>query len=66
MTYSVSKTFRIHHDDGLFYQFRDEGDGCVEVSYYEIINGAETKKGTSLYIPQDCIELFINTLEKMK
>ena len=67
MTYAITKKFRIHHEeDGWFYQFTDDGEGCIEVEYYEEIGGAETKQGSSFSIPKDCISQFINVLEQMR
>jgi hypothetical protein len=66
MNYSITKEFRIHHEDGWFYQFTDDGDGCIEVEYYEVIDGAETQEGSSFSIPKDCISQFINVLEQLK
>lgn len=66
MTYSIIKKFRIFHEDGWFYQFTDDGEGCIEVEYYELIANTETKKGTSFHIPKDCIQNFIDTLEQLK
>lgn len=67
MTYAITKKFRIHHgEDGWFYQFTDDGEGCIEVEYYEVIDGAETKQKSSFHIPKDCISQFINVLEQLK
>lgn len=68
MTYSITKTkkIRIHHEDGWFYQFNDDGEGCIEVEYYELIDNTEIKKGNSFYIPNDCISQFISVLEELK
>jgi hypothetical protein len=66
MNYSITKEFRIHHEDGWFYQFTDDGEGCIEVEYYEVIGGVETKQGSSFSIPKDCICQFINVLEQMR
>ena len=66
MNYSITKEFRIHHEDGWFYQFTDDGDGCIEVEYYEEIGGVETKQGSSFSIPKNCISQFINVLEQMR
>ena len=66
MIYQVTKEFRIHHEDGWFYTFTDDGEGCIEVEYYEVIGGVETKQGSSFSIPKDCIANFINVLEQLK
>jgi hypothetical protein len=64
--YDITKEFRIHHEDGWFYKFTDDGEGCIEVGCYEVIGGAETQKGTSFHIPEDCIETFIRVLGQME
>ena len=66
MTYSITKEIRIHHEDGWFYQFTDDGEGCIEVEYYETSGITETKQGNSLHIPKDCIPQFIQILEQLK
>jgi len=45
MDYQITKEIRIHHEDGWFYQFTDDGEGCIEVEYYELIGNVETKQG---------------------
>jgi hypothetical protein len=70
--YQITKEFRIHHEDGWFYKFTDDGEGCIEVEYYEVIGGtefakfAETKQGSSFSIPKNCIETFIRVLGQME
>ena len=66
MTYSITKEFRIHHEDGWFYQFTDDGDGCIEIEYYEEIGGVETKEGSSFSIEKKGIETFIRVLGQME
>lgn len=66
MTYQITKEIRLHHEDGWFYQFIDDGEGCIEVEYYELIDNTETKKGKSFHIPKDCIQHFISVLEELK
>ena len=67
MTYQITKEFRIHHEDGWFYQFTDDGgDGCIEIEYYEMVGNTETKGGSSFSIPKNCISQFINVLEQMR
>ena len=66
MTYAITKEFRIHHEDGWFYQFTDDGEGCIEVEYYEEIKGVETKQGSSFSIEKKCIETFIRVLGQME
>ena len=67
MTYSITKEFRIHHEeDGWFYQFTDDGDGCIEIEYYELIDGVETQEGSSFSIEKKCIDTFIRVLGQME
>lgn len=66
MDYQITKEIRIHHEDGWFYQFTDDGEGCIEVEYYELIGNVETKQGNSFSIPKDCISQFISVLEELK
>jgi hypothetical protein len=66
MIYQVTKEFRIHYGDGWFYQFTDDGEGCIEIEYYEEIGGVETKQGSSFSIPKNCIETFIRVLGQME
>jgi len=66
-TYTITKEIRIHHnEENWFYQFIDDGEGCIEVSVYETNGIEETKTGHTLHIPKDCIEKFISVLEYMK
>jgi hypothetical protein len=64
--YQITKEIRIHHEDGWFYQFSDDGEGSIEVDYYEVNGITETKQGDGLRIPKDCISQFISVLEEMK
>jgi hypothetical protein len=70
--YNITKEFRIHHEDGWFYKFTDDGEGCIEIEYYEVIGGSEfakrfeTKQGSSFSIPKNCIETFIRVLGQME
>jgi hypothetical protein len=64
--YQITKEFRIHHEDGWFYKFTDDGEGCIGIEYYEVIGGSETKQGSSLSIPKNCIETFIRVLGQME
>jgi hypothetical protein len=66
MTYQITREIRIHHNDGWFYQFTDDGEGCIEVSAYETQGIEETKTGQTLHIPKDGIEHFIAVLEELK
>ena len=70
--YDITKEFRILHEDGWFYKFTDDGEGCIGIEYYEVIGGtefakfAETKQGSSFSIPKNCIETFIRVLGQME
>jgi len=66
MDYQITKEIRIHHEDGWFYEFTDDGEGCIEIEYYELIGNVETKQGSSFSIPKDCIHQFISVLEQLK
>jgi len=63
MTYQITREIRLHHDDGWFYQFTDDGEGCIEVSAY-VTQGIKT--GQTLHISKDGIETFIAVLEELK
>ena len=67
MSYSITKEFCIHHEeDGRFYQFTDDGEGCIEVSAYENKGTERTKTGQSFHIPKDCISHFILILNELQ
>ena len=66
MNYQITKEIRIHHEDGWFYQFTDDGQGCIEIDYYETSGMSETKVGTSFSVPKDCISQFISVLGELK
>jgi hypothetical protein len=67
MTYSITQEIRIHQkEDNWFYQFTDDGKGCVEVSAYVTHGIEETKTGQTLHISKDCIDTFIRVLEQLK
>ena len=66
MNYQITKEFRIHHEDGWFYQFTDDGEGCIEIEYYEEVGNTKTKQGSSFSIPKTCIEAFIRVLGQME
>jgi hypothetical protein len=66
MNYQITKESRIHHEDGWFYQLTDDGEGCIEISYYELIGNTETKQGSSFSIPKNCIETFTRVLGQME
>jgi hypothetical protein len=65
MTYEISKQIRIHHEDGWFYQFTEDGEGQVEITPY-VRSGEERKSGEGFYLPKDCIQHFIDALEQLK
>ena len=64
--YTITKEIRIHNEDGWFYQLNNDGEGCIEFSYYEIQGISEVKQGDSFFIRKDCIQHVINTLEQFK
>ena len=66
MTYSITKSICINHEDGWFYKFSDDGDGCIEVSYHEVVGYSDIKQKSSFHIPKDCIQHFIDALEQLK
>jgi hypothetical protein len=72
MNYQITKEIRIHHKaDGwfyqfTFYQFTDDGEGCIQIDYYKVNGITETKQGKSFHIPKDCIQHFIDALEQLK
>ena len=66
MTYEITQEIRIHHEDGWFYQFTEDGEGQVEITPYITRNGEERKSGEPFYIPKDCIDTFIRVLEQLK
>jgi hypothetical protein len=66
MTYSITQEIRIHHEDGWFYQFTEDGEGQVEITAYTTHGVEERKSGESFYIPKDCIDTFIRVLEQLK
>jgi predicted GNAT family acetyltransferase len=66
-SYQITKEIRIHHEeDGWFYQFTDDGEGCIQIDYYEMNGITETKVGSSFSISKDCISQFISVLEELK
>ena len=66
MTYEISKQIRIHHEDGWFYQFTEDGEGQVEITAYTTHGVEERKSGEGFYLPKDCIDTFIRVLEQLK
>jgi hypothetical protein len=66
MTYQITKQIRIHHEDGWFYQFTDDGEGSVEITPYATHGIEERKTAEPFYIPKDCIIDFIEVLTEMR
>jgi hypothetical protein len=66
MTYSITQEIRIHHEDGWFYQFTDDGQGLIEINQYTSHGIEEIKTGEPFHIPKDCIDTFIGVLEQLK
>lgn len=66
MDYSITKEIRIHHEEGWFYQFTDDGEDHVEFSSYDTSGVSEIKQGESHFIPKDCIDQIIKVLEQLK
>lgn len=66
MTYSITKQIRLHHEDGWFYQFSDDGEGSIEVETYTTHGIEEHKSGEGFYIPKDCLNDFIQILSELK
>jgi len=66
-SYQITREIRLYHtDDGWFYQFNDDGEGCIEVSAFETLELKATKTSQTLHIPKDCIESFISILREIK
>ena len=66
MTYSITKEIRIHHEDGWFFQFTDDGQDLVEINQYTTHGIEETKTGEPFHIPKDCLETFISVLQELE
>jgi acyl-CoA thioesterase FadM len=65
-SYQITQEIRIHHEDGWFYQFTEDGEGQVEITAYTTHGVEERKSGEPFYIPKDCIDTFIRVLEQLK
>lgn len=66
MTYTTTKELRIRHDtDDWEYTFTADEYGTVSVTLTEGLE-AMTGTTTTIDIPKDCIQHFINTLEQFK
>jgi len=66
MSYEISKQIRIHHtEDDWDYVFTTDEYGTVEVRSHEGLE-AFSGKNTSIHIPKDCIQHFIDALEQLK
>ena len=65
MTYEISKQVRIHYKEGDWdYVFTTDEYGTVKVAYNE--NLRVMPHTTSIHIPKDCIQNFIDVLEQFK
>jgi len=65
-SYEISKQIRIHNtEDDWDYVFTTDEYGTVSVIYAQ---GLETMTGetTTIHIPKDCIQHFIDVLEQLK
>jgi hypothetical protein len=66
MTYQISKQIRIHNtEDDWGYVFTTDEYGTVGVNCHEGLE-AFSGENTSILIPKDCIQHFIDALEKLK
>jgi hypothetical protein len=66
VTYEITKEIRIHNtEDDWDYVFTTDEYGSVTVNHN---NGLEAMHGetTSIDIPRDCIQHFINALSELK
>jgi len=63
MTYSISNQIQIlHTEDEWDYLFTTDEYGTVDVAFRENFKVGKT----SILIPKDCIQHFIDALEKLK
>ena len=63
MTYSIANQIQIRHtEDEWDYLFTTDEYGTVDVAFRETSQVGKT----SILIPQDCIQHFIDALEKLK
>ena len=66
MTYSITKEIRIlHEQDDWDFVFETDEYGTVEVRCHEGLE-AFAGKTSSIHIPKDCIQHFIDALEQLK
>lgn len=66
MTYEITKKIRIlHQEDDWDIIFKTDEYGTVQVTFTEGLE-AMTGKTTSVFIPKDCIQNFIDSLEQFK
>jgi len=66
MTYKITKEIRIHNtEDDWDYVFTTDEYGTVEVLLHEGLE-AFSGKTTSIRIPKDSIQHFIDALEQLK
>ena len=66
MTYQITKEIRIlHTKDDWDFVFKTDDDGTVEVRSNEGLE-AFSGENTSIHIPKDCIQHFIDALEQLK
>ena len=65
MTYSITKSICIHHDEvGWDFNFETDEYGTVTVAYRENLRVVPDCR--TIHIPKDCIQHFIDALEKLK
>ena len=66
MTYQITKEIRIFHEqDDWDFVFTTDEYGTVEVRSNEGLE-AFSGKSTSIHIPMNCIQHFIDALEQLK
>jgi hypothetical protein len=66
MTYQITKEIRIlNEQDDWDFVFTTDDYGTVEVRSHEGLE-AFSGENTSIHIPQDCIQHFIDSLEQLK
>jgi len=66
MTYQITKEIRIlNEQDDWDFVFTTDEYGTVEVRSHEGLE-AFSGKNTSIHIPKDCIQYFIDSLEQLK
>jgi hypothetical protein len=66
MTYEISKQIRIYNtEDDWDFVFTTDEYGTVRVNCHEGLE-AFSGKNTSIHIPKNCIQHFIDALEQLK